>query len=93
MFLLKFLSLTRGILFFILLLCFKRCVRSGSVWFTWLKCGNNFAFLLQCNHCLEMFLLFFFFFFFSQAVTTMLAKRGTVAMRGCIGYHFDGLLM
>ena len=29
---------------------------------------------------------------FSQALTTMLAKRGTVFVRGCTGYHFDGLL-
>ena len=28
----------------------------------------------------------------SQALTTMLAKGGTVFVRGCIGYHFDGLL-
>ena len=27
-----------------------------------------------------------------QAFTSMLAKRGTVFVRGCIGYHFDGLL-
>ena len=60
---------------------------SRSVWFTWLKCSNNFALLLQCNHCLEMFLCLV-----SQAFTTMLAKRGTVFVRGCIGYHFDGLL-
>ena len=33
-----------------------------------------------------------FFFLVSQAFTTMLAKRGTVFVRGCIGYHFDGLL-
>ena len=35
-----------------------------------------------------------FFFLVSQAFTTMLAKRGTVEVfvRGCIGYHFDGLL-
>ena len=25
---------------------------SGSVWFTWLKCSNHVALLLQCNHCL-----------------------------------------
>ena len=60
---------------------------SRSVWFTWLKCSNNFALLLQYNHCLEMFLCLV-----SQAFTTMLAKRGTVFVRGCIGYHFDGLL-
>ena len=68
-----------------------QAMRSGSVWFTWLKCDNHFALLLQCNHCLEMF-LFFIYFLFSQAFTTMLAKRGTVFVRGCIGYHFDGLL-
>ena len=39
-----------------------QAMRSGSVWFTGLKCGNHFALLLQCSHCLEMFLLFFFFF-------------------------------
>ena len=27
-------------------------MHSGFVWFTWLKCGNHFAPLLQCNHCL-----------------------------------------
>ena len=31
-------------------------------------------------------------FLVSQALTTMLAKRGTVFVRGCIRYHFDGLL-
>ena len=35
-----------------------QAMRSGSVWFTWLKCSNHFALLLQCNHCLEMFLFF-----------------------------------
>ena len=67
---------------------------SGSVLFTWLKCGNHVALLLQCNHCLEMFPpppppppLFFFFFFFlvSQALTTMLAKRGTVLCVDVLG--------
>ena len=29
-----------------------QAMRSGSVWFTWLKCSNHFALLLQCNHCL-----------------------------------------
>ena len=33
-----------------------QAMRSGSVWFTWLKCGDHFAPLLQCSHCLEMFL-------------------------------------
>ena len=31
-------------------------------------------------------------FLVSQALTTMLAKRGTVFVHGCIGYRFDGLL-
>ena len=31
-------------------------------------------------------------FLVSQILTTMLAKRSTVFVRGCIGYHFDGLL-
>ena len=33
-----------------------------------------------------------FFFLVSPALTTILAKRGTVFVRGCIGYHFDGFL-
>ena len=28
----------------------------------------------------------------SQALTSMLAKKGYRFVRGCIGYHFDGLL-
>ena len=31
-------------------------------------------------------------FLVSQTLTTMMAKRGTVFVRGCIEYHFDGLL-
>ena len=31
-------------------------------------------------------------FVVSQAFISMLAKRGTVFARGCIVYHFDGLL-
>ena len=31
-------------------------------------------------------------FVVSQAFISMLANRGTVSMRGCFGYHFDGLL-
>ena len=31
-------------------------------------------------------------FLVTQALTTMLAKRGTVFVRGCIGYHCGGLL-
>ena len=33
-----------------------------------------------------------YLFSVSQAFTSMLANRGTVLVRGCIGYHFDGLL-
>ena len=29
----------------------------------------------------------------SQAFISMLAKRGTIFVRGCIGYHFDGLFL
>ena len=89
MFLFEFSSFTQGILFFILFVLFK-AMRSGSVWFTWLKCSNHFALLLQCSHCLEMFILSFLV---SQAFISMLAKRGAVFMHGCIGYHFDGLLI
>ena len=31
-------------------------------------------------------------FLVSQTFTNMLAKRGTVLVCGCIGYHLDGLL-
>ena len=31
-------------------------------------------------------------FLVRQAFTSMLAKRGTVLVCGCIGYHLDGLL-
>ena len=62
---------------------------SGSVWFTWLKCSNYFVLLLQCNHCLVFGDVLCIV---SQAFTSMLEKRGTVLVRGCIGYHFDGLL-
>ena len=66
----------------------------GSVWFIWFKCSNHVPPLLQCNHCLEMFLFLFCFccLFVSQAFTNMLAKKVTVLVRVCIGYHFDGLL-
>ena len=32
------------------------------------------------------------FYVVSQAFMKMLAKRGTVFVRGCIGYYFDGLI-
>ena len=64
-------------------------MRSGSVWFTWLIYGNRFSLLLQCNHCLVFGDVSLFVV--SQAFISMLANRGTVSVRGCIGYHFDGL--
>ena len=87
MFLLEFSSLTQGILFFILLSRFKQCVLglSGLL-------GLNAVIILpfNCNAIivwsLEMFCVV------SQAFTSMLAKRGTVFVCGCIGYHFDGFL-
>ena len=41
---------TRNPVFYPFVLFQAMC--SGSVWFTWLKCSNHFALLLQCNHCL-----------------------------------------
>ena len=52
MFLLEFSSLTHRNPLFIILFVLFQAMRSGCVWFTWLKCSNNFAPLLQCNHCL-----------------------------------------
>ena len=80
----SFHNLRKGILFFILLFCFKQCVRLG------LSCllGLNTVIILPlyCNAIivwsLEMFCVV------SQAFISMLAKRGTVFVRGCIGYHF-----
>ena len=63
-----------------------QAMHSGSVWFTWPKCSNHFAPLLRCSHCLEMFCVV------SQAFISTLAKRGTVLVCGCTGYHFGGLL-
>ena len=71
MFLLEFSSLTQGILFFILLFCFKQCALglSGLL-------GLNAVMILPfyCNaiivSSLEMFRLV------SQAFTSMLAKKG-----------------
>ena len=68
--------------------CFKQCVLglSGLL-------GLNAVIILPF-YCiaiivwsLEMFCVV------SQAFTSILAKRGTVFVRGCIGYHFDGLLI
>ena len=77
----------KGILFFILLSCFKQCVLglSGLL-------GLDAVIILPfyCNAVIAW--RCFSFFLVSQAFTTMLAKRGTVFVRGCIGYHFDGLL-
>ena len=51
-------------------------MRSGSVWFTWLKCSNHFALELQCNHRL----VFGDVFSVSQAF-----KRGTVLCVDVLG--------
>ena len=83
----SFHNLRKGSLFFILLSCFKQCVLglSGLL-------GLNAVIILPlyCSAItvwsLEMFCVV------SQAFTSMLAKRGTVFVRGCIGCHFDGLL-
>ena len=58
-----------------------QAMRSGSVWFTWLKCSNHFALLLHCNHCL----VFGDFCVVSQAFIGMLAKRGTVLCVDVLG--------
>ena len=87
MFLSEFSSLTKRILFFILLSCFTQCVLSLSG-----LLGLNAVIILpfNCNAIivwsLEMFVV-------RQAFVSMLAKKGTVFVRGCIGYHFDGLLI
>ena len=88
MFLLEFSSLTqKESSFSSFLSCFKQCVLglSGLL-------GLNAVIILPfyCNAIivwsLEVFCLV------SQAFISMLANRGTVLVRGCIGYHFDGLL-
>ena len=65
-------------------------MRSGSVWFTWLECGNDFA--LFTFTAMQSLLGEVSLFVVSQAFISTLANRGTVSVRGCIGYHFDGLL-
>ena len=52
MFLLEFSSLTHKNPLFIILFVLFQAMRSGCVWFTWLKCCNHFVPLLQYNHCL-----------------------------------------
>ena len=83
----SFHNLRKGILFFILLSCFKQCVL-GLSGLLGLKAVIILPF--YCNAIivwsLEMFCVV------SQAFTSMLANRGTVLERGSIGYHFDGLL-
>ena len=79
MFLLELSSLTKRILFFILLSCFKQCVLdlSGLL-------GLNAVIILpfNCNAIivwsLEMFVV-------SQAFISMLAKRGTVLCMDVLG--------
>ena len=58
-------------------------MRSGSVWFTWLKCGNHFALLLLGGVSLFLFFVFLFCFV-SQAFTTMLAKGGDFCVCVCV---------
>ena len=83
----SFHNLRKGILLFILLSCFKQCVLGLS---GLLALKAVIVLPLYCNAIivwsLEMFCVV------SQAFISMLANRGTVLMRGCIGYHFDGLL-
>ena len=67
-----------------------QAMRSGSVWFTWLECGNDFA--LFTFTAMQSLLGDISLSLVIQIFTTMLAKRGTAFVRGCIGYHFDGLL-
>ena len=77
----------KGILFFILFSCFKQCVLglSGLL-------GLNAVIMLPfyCNVIIVWSLEIFSVV--SQTFISMLANRGTVLVRGCIGYHFDGLL-
>ena len=83
----SFHNLRKGILFFILLSCFKQCVLglSGLL-------GLKAVILLPlyCNAIIVWYLEMFCVV--SQAFISMLAKRGTIFVRGCIGYHYDGLL-
>ena len=84
MFLLQFSTLTKIILFFILLSCFKQCVLglSGLL-------GINAVIILPFNcNTISLFFCFFVFvfvFLVSQALTTMLAKRGTVLCVDVLG--------
>ena len=67
--------------------CFKQCVLGLS---GLLALKAVIVLPLYCNAIivwsLEMFCVV------SQAFISMLANRGTVLVRGYIGYHFDGLL-
>ena len=87
MFLWEFSSLTKRILFFILLSHLKQCVLGLSG-----LPGLNAVIILPFYYnaiivwSLEMFCVV------SQAFTSMLAKKGYSFVRGCIGYHFDGLI-
>ena len=72
---------------FILSSCFKQCVlgQTGLL-------GLNAVIILPfyCNAIIVWSLGMLCVV--SQAFISMFANRGTVSMRGCIGYHFDGLL-
>ena len=60
-----------------------QAMRSGSVWFTWLKCGNHFA--LFTLTAMQSLLGDVSRFLVIQVFTTMLAKRGTVLCVDVLG--------
>ena len=67
--------------------CFKQCVLglSGLL-------SLNAVIILPLYYNAVIVWSLVMFCVVSQAFIRMLAKRGTVFVRGCIGYHFDGLL-
>ena len=79
MFIWKFSSLTKRILFFILLSCFKQCVLglSGLL-------GLNAVLILPFN-CNAIIAWSLEFCVVSQAFTSMLAKKGTVLCVDVLG--------
>ena len=80
MFLLEFSSLTKRILFFILLSCFKQCVLglSGLL-------GLNAVVIILPFNCNAIIAWSLEFCVVSQAFTSMLAKRGTVLCVDVLG--------
>ena len=84
MFLLEFSSLTqKESCFLSFLSCFKQCVLGLSCLLGLIILPFNRSAIIVWF--LEMFVV-------RQAFISMLAKRSTVFVCGCIGYHFDGLL-